>query len=44
MKGAYPSIDVAGVVQLDPEPFTDRSGRMVSMHQNLPVGVDVDLH
>ena len=27
-----PSVDVAGVVQLDPEPFTDRSRRMVSMH------------
>ena len=23
VKGTYPSIDVAGVVQLDPEPFTD---------------------
>ena len=32
VKGAYPSIDVAGVVQLDPETFTDHSRRMVSMH------------
>ena len=32
VKWVYPSIDVAGLVQLDPEPFTDGSRRMVSMH------------
>ena len=32
VKGAYPSIDVAGVGQLDPEPFTDRLRRMVSTY------------